>query len=181
MFDADFFHHITCRSEDVEVVDEVEAVVHEEAEQGGQQEGHNLVFGDAGGEKSDGDEDRAEQEQSEVGAPGGAHIDFAVSGSQLPHRPEVDEGGQQGSTSQARNLAAMSLPSEIGCVNSSSMVPDLRSSANIRIVMAGIRIRKSIGAMSKKFWRVERPVSMTFPRNTQTKRPVSTKNTPTMM
>jgi hypothetical protein len=49
------------------------------------------------------------------------------------------------SATPARYLAKMSLKSEIGRVNNSSIVPVLLSSAMERIVIAGIRIKKITG------------------------------------
>ena len=100
VLDADFLDDVASVLEEPAVVDEEESVVHDKAEEGGQQESDDLVFGDAGGEKPDGDEDGSQHEKTEVGAPGGTHVDPAVGCAQRPHRPEIDERGQQGDEQQ---------------------------------------------------------------------------------
>ena len=51
---------------------------------------------------------------------------------------------------QAQNLAMIMDKSEIGLVNSSSKVPLFFSSANERMVIAGIKIKKTQGANANK-------------------------------
>jgi hypothetical protein len=55
----------------------------------------------------------------------------------------------------AKYLARTMFKSEIGLVNNNSIVPDLRSSAIIRMVIAGIRIMKIKGVMVKKGIRLD--------------------------
>ena len=71
------FEIISEIAEGLERVDEGEAERQDKAEQGGDDKRHNLVVGDAGGEKSHRNERRAEEEQSEIGAPSAAHVDVA--------------------------------------------------------------------------------------------------------
>ena len=65
------------RAEKRQRVDELEADVHEAAEEHREDEGQDLVAGDRRTEDADGDEARAQQEQADVGTHDAATIEVA--------------------------------------------------------------------------------------------------------
>ena len=97
VFNTEGFQIVAEVAECVEGVDEGKTKREDEAEQGSNDECHNLVIGEAGGEKSDCDERRAEKEQTEVRAPGTAHVDIAhgvadpVDGNHLDERRQESD------------------------------------------------------------------------------------------
>ena len=96
MLNAEGFQVVAEVAEGVEGVDEGETEREDEAEQGGDDEGHDLVVGEAGGEETYRDERRAEEEQAEVGAPGAAHVDVAHGISDPIDGDDIDERRKQG-------------------------------------------------------------------------------------
>lgn len=82
-------------------------------------------------------------------------------------------------TRAAKYLPKMICQMLIGFVFKISMVPTLYSSANMRMVMAGIRKMKIHGAKKKKPFKSANPVFriLKSPSKTQRNKPFKTKNT----
>ena len=100
VFDAEGFQIVAEISERIERVDECKSEREDEAEQRGDDEGHDLVVGEARREESDGDERCAEEEQAEVGAPGAAHVDITDGVADPIDRHDIDEGRQKSDDQQ---------------------------------------------------------------------------------
>ena len=100
VFNTQCFQIVPEITECVEGVNERKSEGEDEAEQCGDDERHYLIVGEAGGKKSDANEGGPEEQQSEIGAPGAAHIQVSDGIAYPIDRYHIYERGQEGDGQQ---------------------------------------------------------------------------------
>ena len=94
--DADALDHEVGAAEEPHVVDGLEAEVDDGAEDGGDDEGDNLVVGEGAAEEADGDEGAAEEQETDVGAHDAAGVDVADGVAQRHDAEVAHQRGEEG-------------------------------------------------------------------------------------